>query len=94
MSVIKSKAKKCNRQYVRSTTIELKTRFRNRKMSKKTNKNSFEVADSNRTPYTIKLLFQCKDKKKTQVMIQKDRSRKIERLAYWARNYLSISLLG
>ena len=33
-------------------------------------------------------------KKKTQVMIQKDRSRKIEILAYWARNYLSISLLG
>ena len=64
-------------------------------MSKKTNKNSFEVADSNRTPYTIKLLFQCKGKKKkTQVMIQKDRSRKIEILAYWARNYLSISLMG
>ena len=64
-------------------------------MFKKTNKNSFEVADLNRTPHTIKLHFQCKDQKKnTQVMIQKDRSRKIERLAYWARNYLSISLLG
>ena len=64
-------------------------------MFKKTNKNSFEVADLNRTPHTIKLHFQRKDQKKnTQVMIQKDRSRKIERLAYWARNYLSISLLG
>ena len=62
-------------------------------MSKKTNKNSFEVADSNRTPYTIKLLFQCKDKKKTQVMIQKDRSRKIEILAYWgAQLFIHIPL--
>ena len=48
-------------------------------MSKKTNKNSFEVADSNRTPYTIKLLFQCKDQKKntshdTERSVPKDRN--------------------
>ena len=34
-------------------------------MFKKTNKNSFEVADLNRTPHTIKLHFQCKDQKNT-----------------------------
>ena len=64
-------------------------------MSKKTSKNSFEVADLNRTPHTIKLHFQCKDQKKnTQVMtIQKDRSRKIERLAYWgAQLFIDIPL--
>ena len=69
--------KNCNLQCVRSTSIELKTRFRNRKLSKKINKKSFEVAiDLNRIPHTIKLHFQCKDKKKTQFMIQKNRSRK------------------
>lgn len=63
-------------------------------MSKKTNKNSFEVADSIELHTLSNFSFSVKTKKKTQVMIQKDRSRKIEILAYWARNYLSISLLG
>ena len=43
-------------------------------MSKKTNKNSFEVADLNRTPHTIKLHFQCKDQKKKHTSHDTERS--------------------
>ena len=90
--IISPMQKNCNLQCVRSTTIELKTRFRNRKLSKKINKKSFEVAiDLNRIPHTIKLHFQCKDKKKK----HNSWYRKIgpERLAYWgAQLFIHIPL--
>ena len=90
--IISPMQKNCNLQCVRSTTIELKTRFRNRKLSKKINKKSFEVAiDLNRIPHTIKLHFRCKDQKKK----HNSWYRKIgpERLAYWgAQLFIHIPL--
>lgn len=43
-------------------------------MFKKTNKNSFEVADLNRTPHTIKLHFQCRDQRKKHTSHDTERS--------------------
>lgn len=75
VSHYKSKAKKCNLQCVRSTTIELKTRFGNRKLFKKTDKKSLEVAiDLKRTPHTIKLHFQSKDQNKNHNSIDTEKS--------------------
>ena len=55
--------KKCNLQYVGSTTTEFKVRFRNHKSSMKTNKKTCEVAiHFNRTPHVLSdFTFQCTD---------------------------------
>ena len=85
--------KKCNLQYVGSTTTEFKVRFRNHKSSMKTNKKTCEVAiHFNRTPHVLSdFAFQCIDQ------IQTDTSENTEKLlitkeAYWSAQQFSPSL--
>jgi hypothetical protein len=87
--------KKCNLQYVGSTTTEFKVRFRNHKSSMKTNKKTCEVAiHFNRTPHVLSdFTFQCIDQ------IQTDTSENTEKLlitkeAYWSAQLFSLSPFG
>ena len=87
--------KKCNLQYVRSTTTELKIRFRNHKSTMKTNMKTCEVAlHFNRTPHILSdFNFQCIDQ------IQTNTSQDTEKLlftkeAYWSAQLFSFSPFG
>ena len=87
--------KKCNLQYVGSTTTEFKVRFRNHKSSMKTNKKTCEVASHfNRTPHVLSdFTFQCIDQ------IQNSTSENTENLlitkeAYWSAQLFSLSHFG
>ena len=87
--------KKCNLQYVGSTTTEFKVRFRNHKSSMKTNKKTCEVAiHFNRTPHVLSdFTFQCIDQ------IQTSTSENTEHLlitkeAYWSAQLFSLSPFG
>ena len=87
--------KKCNLQYVSSTTTEFKVRFRNHKSSMKTNKKTCEVASHfNRTPHVLSdFTFQCIDQ------IQNSTSENTENLlitkeAYWSAQLFSLSPFG
>ena len=81
--------KKCNLQYVGSTTIELNIRFRNRKPTMKTNKKTCEVVlHFNRTPHNLSdFTFQCIDQ------IQTNTSQDTEKLLITKEAYCSGNLL-
>ena len=86
--------KKCNLQYVGSTTTN-RVRFRNHKSSMKTNKKTCEVASHfNRTPHVLSdFTFQCIDQ------IQNSTSENTENLlitkeAYWSAQLFSLSPFG
>ena len=87
--------KKCNLQYIGSTTTEFKVTFRNHKSSMKTNKKTCEVASHfNRTPHVLSdFTFQCIDQ------IQNSTSENTENLlitkeAYWSAQLFSLSPFG
>ena len=87
--------KKCNLQYVSSTTTEFKVRFRNHKSSMKTNKKTCEVAiHFNQTPHVLSnFTFQCIDQ------IQNSVSEDTEKLlitkeAYWSAQLFSLAPFG
>ena len=87
--------KKCNLQYVGSTTTEFKVRFRNHKSSIKTNKKTCEVAiHFNRTPHVLSdFTFQCIDQ------IRNSASEDTEKLlitkeAYWSAQLFSLAPFG
>ena len=89
--------KKCNLQYIRSTTTDFGVRFRNHKSALVTKKKTSEVAvHFNRTPHDLNdFSFQCID----QVQITANNSSNIEKLlitkeAYWSAQLFSLALFG
>ena len=70
--------KKCNLQYIGSTTTDFRVRFRNHKSAMLTKKKTCEVAvHFNRTPHDLNdFSFQCID----QVQINANNSSNIEKL--------------
>ena len=87
--------KKCNLQYVGSTTTEFKVRFRNHKSSMKTNKKTCEVAiHFNRTPHVLlDFTFQCIDQIQT-ITSENTDNLLITKEAYWSAQLFTLSPFG
>jgi len=89
--------KKCNLQYIGSTTTDFRVRFRNHKSAMLTKKKTCEVAvHFNRTPHDLNdFSFQCID----QVQINANNTSNIEKLlitkeAYWSAQLFSLAPFG
>ena len=89
--------KKCNLQYIGSTTTDFRVRFRNHKSAMVTKKKTCEVAvHFHRTPHDLNdFSFQCID----QVQITANNAGDIEKLlitkeAYWSAQLFSLAPFG